>query len=392
MNRAFVIDLGGSQVTGLVATSEDRLRVEAIASLPSEGVWRGNVTSPDAASAVLRHVMADLQAKGSGTLGPAVVAISGAHLEVLNGQGMKLIVPRARHITNQDVMEVVNHSRAILLPPDREQIHVVPRAFRIDGEPGFMRPTGHPGSKIEAETFIVTGKKDAVETLQRVVVSAGGTVDQIIHAGLAAGLGVLKSQEIDQGALVVDIGYGTTDIGLFFAGSIAFAASIPVGGGHVTSDIAELLKTSVEDAEQLKVVSGSASPRSVPESETVQVCQLGQPLTRPMHRRVLAEIIESRLREILLLAKAAIDKTGLNTRVTLVVLTGNGARIPNTDRLAAEVWPDHRIRVDFPTKGTAVALGLARYALQSQEEMAPAAPSAETLVGRVRSLFSGFGK
>ncbi|NBU77076.1 MAG: hypothetical protein EBS30_17975, partial [Planctomycetes bacterium] len=98
MNRAFVIDLGGSQVTGLVATSEDRLRVEAIASLPSEGVWRGNVTSPDAASAVLRHVMADLQAKGSGTLGPAVVAISGAHLEVLNGQGMKLIVPRARHI------------------------------------------------------------------------------------------------------------------------------------------------------------------------------------------------------------------------------------------------------------------------------------------------------
>jgi cell division protein FtsA len=255
-----------------------------------------------------------------------------------------------------------------------------------------MRPTGHPGSKIEAETFIVTGKKDAVETLQRVVVSAGGTVDQIIHAGLAAGLGVLKSQEIDQGALVVDIGYGTTDIGLFFAGSIAFAASIPVGGGHVTSDIAELLKTSVEDAEQLKVVSGSASPRSVPESESVQVCQLGQPLTRPMHRRVLAEIIESRLREILLLAKAAIDKTGLNTRVTLVVLTGNGARIPNTDRLAAEVWPDHRIRVDFPTKGTAVALGLARYALQSQEEMAPAAPSAETLVGRVRSLFSGFGK
>ena len=390
-----MLDLGTSRVVcaHMVAKEEGGLEVAAQAEAPCRGLRRGVPSDLEETAMAIDSVVREVQRSTGGDIDSLVVNVSGVHLEGLNGQGYKPIVPRGRHITYQDVMEVVTHSRSLVLPPDREQIMGIPREFRVDGQRDVKRPIGMGGGTLEAVTFIVTGSVAVVQNIERALTMSGRKVDQMVVSPLAAGLGVLAQEEIDNGAAIVDLGAGNTGVGLFTGGSLSSMACLPVGAALVTSDVSKLLKTSPEEAERLKLAHAVASAKGISERETVEVTQLGQTLARPLQRKVLCEIVESRLRETAIMVAQHIEKAGLVGMLPGgVVLTGGGSKLPGIDKLFAEEMPHLKVRIEPPVEtGSAVALGLARWVLHCHDELAPAS-GPEGWRDRVRTLFSIFRK
>lgn len=395
MKGVAVLDLGTSRALCAVVERADdgTLRVVARAEAPCRGLRRGVPTDLDEAAKAIDNAVRDVQRATGHELDALVVNVAGAHLEGLNGQGYKPIVPRGRHITSQDVMEVVTHSRSLILPPDREQIQAIPREFRVDGLRDVRKPVGMGGGTLEAFTFIVTGSIAAVQNLERAMTMTGRKVETIIASPLAAGLGALTLDEIENGAAVVDLGAGTTGVGVFSGGTVSSLASLPIGAALVTSDVSKLLKTSPEEAERLKLNYAVAMAKGLSERETVEVTQLGQTAARPLQRKVLCEIVESRLRETAVMVAQHIEKAGMTGMLSGgVVLTGGGAKLPGVDRLFEEEMPHTKVRTfQEGQTGSAVALGLARYVLHNNEELAPASGDGGAK-SRARTLFSIFRK
>ena len=207
---------------------------------------------------------------------------------------------------------------------------------------------------------------------------------------------------IEFGSVCIDIGGGKTDIAVFGEGSLIYSACVPIGGGHVTSDIAHLIRTSTETAETLKLSKGGALAKLVPEGDSVEVMQLGQIEARPMQRKVLCEIIESRLREIANHAKETLERSGQKRFANGVSLTGGGSLLPGTAELfegilgvgpvrpGRPVQPLPAMPVNAPSAASfSAAVGLARFAFDSfEDELAPA--SGGNWQSKVRSLWSMF--
>ncbi len=397
-----VLDLGNTCARCLAVGDDGAGAAEVLgqAAVDCKGLNRGVVVDLDETAQAVEAACLALEQKAGKPAGPLVVGIGGRHVEGMNAQGFVPIYPRSRLVTREDVLQVINHSRQMMIPPDREQIQALPREFRIDGQRGIQRPIGMNGSKLEVTTYIVTGQSTHIQNVERAVTMAGRKIDQMVLKPLAAGLGCLTQEQMDLGVAIVDIGGGATDVAVFAGGTIAHCGSIPVGGQAVTSDLSKLLKTSPEEAERLKTYHGMASASYVPEKDTVDVMQLGQTHARPMQRRVLCEIIESRMRELAVMVRQQIEKSGYYGMLPAgVALTGGGSLLPGTDKLFEDVFKHLRVAVTAPQmkglhgstrdrQGMAVALGLAKFTLQCAEnELAPASGIA-SWKDRIRTFWS----
>lgn len=396
-DRVLVLDLGTSKAAALVATMDGaKLKVEASASTPLRGLKRGVVTDLEETARGIRTVLSEVRSAIEGEP-QAVVSISGGHLEGISTQGLKLLIPSGRQITHQDVLEVITHSKPVFIPPDRDQIQSLPKEFRVDGVRNVRRPIGMTGSKLEVLSYVVTGQTQALQATDKAVTMAGIKVEQMVLGSLAAGIGVLTEEELSLGTVVIDFGAGTTDVGIFQNGSLVESFCLPLGSGHITSDLVNLLHMSPDAAEKLKVEKGSALAKLVGEGESVDVVQLGSDQPRPMQRRVMCEIIEARVLEIGRLVGQHLEKTGLlSTLPGGIVLTGGGSKLLGIDQNLSEQISNIRVRLSEPSlpgvrsgSGWAVALGMARFTLQCAEDIAPASGNGNWK-DRIRSLF-GFG-
>ncbi len=371
------------------------MSIDALATTPCRGMRRGQVADIAEVSRAIGVVCKQVQQDVEEEIQALVVGISGGHIEGMTSRGYKPIVPPGRKLTHQDVMEVINHSRAVTIPPEREQIQSLPREFRVDGKPNVHKPAGMAGSKLEVVTYILTGQASSLQSVEQAVAGAGKRVEQMVIQSLASGIGVLTPEEMELGVAVVDIGGSTTDIAIFLKGSIAYSASIPLGGIAVTNDLSQLLKTSPEEAERLKIEAGCAVAALVEERQSVDVLQLGQPEARPMQRRVLCEIVQSRMREVTNMVAAQLEKSALSAVLAGgIVLTGGGSALSGTDKLFEETCKRMKVRVAEPNLGRfpkqvgmATAVGLASFTIQCCDELTPA-DGILPWRDRVKSLFS----
>jgi len=378
-----VLDIGTSKVVALAASmaADGKVKLKGVAVADHRGIKKGTITdSASIAQAVdgaLRRLAQATKEESDGL----VVGVGGAQVEATVAQGFVQIIPKGRAITREDVLQVINHSRQLMVPPGKEQIQVVPREFRIDGQGGIQEPVGLSGSRLEVASIVVLGDAFEVQSLEKAVNAAGKKIEQLAYLPLGSALGVMTPKEIEGGAAVIDVGSGSTDIAVLQSGALAFAASVPVGSGHISSDLQQLLKVSAEEAERLKVEHGAAKAEEVPEKDTVQVHQGDQTQPRPMQRRVLAEIIESRAKEIVKLAKTQLEKAGLASVPGGIILTGGGAKLPGLESLVQDAFPQMKVRTAEPNlqglvetrPGLASAVGLARFALQvGEDELVPA--------------------
>ena len=404
MGIATVLDVGSTKVTCLVAEpgSGDGISVVAVGTAPCAGVKRGVVTDIEATATAISAAIAQVEGKLASEINDFYLSVNGNHVEGSIARGMVPILPRSRQVTREDVLQVLKHSRQVPVASSLEVLHTMPREFVIDGEHGIHQPVGRSGTQLEVSTYVLTGKREAIAPLEQAVGLAGKRVGQVIAGPLCSGMGVLSAQDLEFGSVCIDIGGGKTDVAVFGDGSLIYSTCIPIGGMLVTNDIAHLVRTSTETAEKLKVTKGGAIAASVADGDSVDVMQLGQIEARPMQRKVLCEIIESRIREIANHVKDALERSGQKRFANGVALTGGGSLLPGTAELFEAILGVGPVRAGRPVPSLpampvnapsaasfSAAVGLARFAFDSfEDELAPA--SGNQWHAKVRSLWSMF--
>lgn len=306
---------------------------------PSDGLRRGVVVDLDATTEAIRSAVDKAQRMaGSVTVRSVVIGVTGEHISSLNSRGVIAITGSDREVGPSDVERVVEASKVIVLPPEREIVHAIPRGYTVDGQDGVKDPIGMSGSRLEVETHIVTGSTAFLDNVMKCVQRAGLAVDITVLEPIATSESAVIPAEKELGVALVDIGGGTTDVGVFTSGEIYYTAVLPVGGNHVTRDIAVGLRASQEEAEQTKIAYGCATVGMVGPDDTFEILSLGADAPRELPREILARIIEPRMQEIFQMVREELMKSGyLEMLPAGAVLTGGGSQMPGATGLAEKV-------------------------------------------------------
>jgi cell division protein FtsA len=316
---------------------------------------RGVVVDLERTTTAVRRAIDAAQRMAGVTVRSVVAGIAGDHIRSINSRGVIAVSRRDHEIGSADVARVVDAARAVAIPADREIIHVLPQEFIVDNQGGIKEPAGMCGVRLEAEVHIITGGAAAARNLTRAIERAGLRVDDLVLEPLASSRAVLTPDEEDLGAVLLDLGGGTTDMAIFSQGAIRHTAVIGLGGSNVTSDLAIGLRTPIERAERLKLESGCALTSLVEADETVTVPGVGGRDDRVISRQTLAAMIEPRVEEILTHAAQEFRRTPFGTSAGAgVVLTGGAAAMDGIVELAEEIFElPARCGVPMPMAGQA---------------------------------------
>ncbi len=334
------LDIGSTKVCTTVAEVHDDGRVDVIGVglVPCSGLKRGIVVDVDATAKGIRESIETAQRASGAEIHTAIVGVTGEHIFWLNEHGQVTIEQGDHEVKKEHVNAVVEASRRIKIPQDKEIIYSVPRSFTVDGQTGIKDPVGMFGRKLEVETLITGGTSRFLENIVRSVSKAGVEIERLIPSAIASGLAVTSQEERDLGVAVIDIGGGTTDIAVFVNGEIYANAVLPVGGGHISHDIAVGLRTTEDEAERVKMNYGCASVGLVKEGQTISVAALGSSESKELPRHILAQLIEPRVEEIFELAHKQIDKTGYLGLLPMgIAIAGGSVTLPGIIDVATRV-------------------------------------------------------
>jgi cell division protein FtsA len=367
------LDVGTTKVCAVIGeVGPSGVDIIGIGQHPSRGLRKGMVVNIDSTVEAIKRAVAEAEQMAGVEIESVYASIGGGHLAGLNSQGVVAVQSRTREVTPADVERAIEVARDVQLPPDREILHVLTQAFSVDEQDGIREPVGMLGSRLGVEIHLVTGAVAAAQNVVRSVNRAGLTVRDLILQPLASAESVLTPDERDLGIIVVDMGGGTTDVALFRDNAVWHTAVIPLGGDHITNDIAVGLRTPATDAEELKKVYGCAQTALILEDETVEVPSIGGRKPRVLSRQTLSRIVQARVEEIFALVAKGIRQAGLEDAATAgVVVTGGASGMDGLPELAESVF-DLPVRrglpkwvggfydqVESPVFATAVGLVLA---------------------------------
>ena len=263
------IDVGTHKICTIVAEAEPgpgMLNVLGVGAVASEGITKGLITDMVKASGAIAHSLEAAERQSGCRILSAYVSISGNHVASFNSRGLVSVAHPDRVIAQDDVDRAIDAAKAVLLPPGREILHVVPRTYTIDAQEGIRNPVGLSGWRLDVETHLVTGASTVRESLIRCVQGADVEVDDTVLSPLAGAEATLTEQEKNLGVVYVDIGHGTTDLAIYVDGTVWHSKVIPVGGWQLSNDLAHIFHIPYEAAESLKLQYGKAiTPTSKPQ-------------------------------------------------------------------------------------------------------------------------------
>jgi len=346
-NLVVGLDIGTSKVCAIVAeVNPDGLEVVGLGTVPSNGLRKGVVVNIDATVESVRRAVEEAELMAGCEISNVVVGVAGGHIKGFNSQG--IVAVKNREVAEQDIRRVVDQARAISIPVDREIIHILPQEFSVDDQDGVRDPLGMNGVRLEANVHIVTGAISAVQNIVRCCNKCGLKLANIVLEQIASSEAVLGADEKEIGVAVVDIGGGTTDMALWYKGSIRHTTVLAIGGDHLTNDIAAGLRTPALEAERIKRKYGCAMTKLVGKDDVLQVPSVGGRKPRELPKQLLCEIIEPRMEEIFQLVNREISKVGMEDMISAgVVLTGGTALLPGIDQLGEQVF-EMPVRVGRP--------------------------------------------
>jgi len=367
------LDVGTTKVCTVIGElTPSGVDVVGIGQRPSRGLRKGVVANIEATVEAIKQTVADAEQMAGVEVESVLASIGGGHLRGFNSQGVVAVQGKTREISAADVARAVDAARAINLPPDREILHALTQGFSVDDQDGVREPVGMLGSRLGVAVHLVTGTVTAAQNVVRSVNRAGLTVEDVVLQPLASGESVLTPDERDLGVILLDIGGGTTDVALYREGAVWHTAVVPLGGDHITNDIAVGLRTPPTEAEELKKTFGCALASLVLEDETVEVPSIGGRKPRVLSRQTLSRIVQARVEEILTLVAKGIAEAGLNDAATAGVVVTGGATLMEGVPDVAEAIFDMPVRrgvpkwvgglyeeVESPTFATGVGLVLA---------------------------------
>jgi cell division protein FtsA len=349
--RTFVgLDIGTTKISCIIAdmNGTGEVRVVGIGNAPSDGLRRGVVVDLEKTVASIQRAVDEATRMAGVPVKGVSAGIAGDHIRSINSRGVIAVSRKDNEIIEGDVHRVVEAAKAIAIPMDREIIHVIPQEFIVDDQDGILDPVGMSGVRLEAEVHIITGAVTSAKNICRSIQRAGLKVFDLVLEPLASSHAVLGADERDLGVALLDIGGGTTDVAVFFEGSIRHTAIVPFGGSNVTNDIAIGLRTPIDKAEQIKIQHGCALAGLVPHDQQVVVSGVGGRADREISRHVLASMIEPRMEEIFSLANKEVKKNHFADLLGGgVVLTGGTSLMPGVAELAEQVF-EMPVRLGVP--------------------------------------------
>jgi len=346
------LDVGTTKICAVVGEPRPGggLDIVGVGNAPSRGLRRGIVVNIDSTVEAIKQAVAEAEQMAGVEVAGVYAGVAGGHVRSLNSRGVVAISGREREVSTLDVERAIDAARAINVPQDREIIHVLPQTFMVDDADGVREPVGMSGVRLEVECHIVTAAVTSVQNVVRSVNRAGLAVQDVVLEPIASAEAVLFPDEKELGVVLIDIGGGTTDMALFRDGAVWHTAVLPLGGDHITNDVAVGLRTPMADAEALKKRYGCALTSMVPAEETVDVPSVGGRKPRELSRQVLSEIIQPRVEEIFTLVAQGLAKAGFQDAATAgVVVTGGSSIMEGVPELAEAVF-DMPVRRGVPAE------------------------------------------
>ena len=344
------IDVGTSKVCTLIARIENgnNIRILGVGIEPAKGLRKGTVTDINAASESIARSVEKAERTSGYEITGAIVNLAGTQVSSTISKGAVGISGRV--IDQEDVYRALDSAQAIAVPHNREIIHVIQRGFNIDGQEDISQPVGMHGYRMEVEAHIITSAASTMENLRQCVSMAGIDVTQFVLNPLASSEAILSETEREMGVAVIDLGAGTTGLAIYVKGDVFHANVLPIGGNHVTSDIAQGLRLPLDVAEEVKLQHGFAMLDGVEDDESFNIVAFGSEQATKVQRTELVNIIEARAEEILMMVQQEIKRSGYDAMLPAgVVLTGGGALLPGIRNLAAKIL-NLPVRIAKPEK------------------------------------------
>ena len=333
------LDIGTSKVAAIVGEMREdgEIEVIGIGSQPSRGLKKGVVVNLEATVQSIQRAIEEAEVMAGCRIHSVYAGIAGSHISSMNSHGIVAI--KEKEVTQSDVDRVIDSARAVAIPADQKILHILPQEFVIDRQEGIKEPIGMSGIRLEARVHIVTGAVSAAQNIEKCIRRCGLEVDDVILEQLASAQAVLAEDEKELGVCLVDIGGGTTDIAVFTDGAIRHTAVIPIAGDQVTNDIAVALRTPAQYAEEIKIKYACALTQLARLEETIEVPSIGDRPSRQISKLNLAEIVEPRYEEMLLLVQAELRRSGFEDLIAAgIVLSGGSARVEGLVDLAEEIF------------------------------------------------------
>ncbi len=373
------LDIGTTKICAVIGHLNEEMSLEiiGIGSAPAKGVRKGIVTNIEQAVSSIKLAV-DAASSMSGTkIDSVIVGISGSHIQSSNSHGV--VAVRGKEITGNDIDRVMENAQAISITPDRNIIHSLSQEYIVDDQAGIKDPIGMSGVRLEVKSHIITGNVALVQNVIKSCTRAGLDVADIVLEPLASAKAVLTEDETELGVAMIDIGGGTTDLAVFYDGSVRYTKVLGLGGNQFTHDIAVGLRTPERQAEKIKIKYASVGESAFSE-EIINVPGISGKGIREIQKGDLYEIVQPRTEELLNFVRNELNANNFDDMLTGgIVLTGGGAMLNELSSFAGEFF-NMPVRVGIPYDITGIndmvegpeystAVGLVKYGLKEKEKV-----------------------
>ena len=385
------LDIGTTKVCCVVGEIfEDRVDIIGIGTAPSVGLKKGIVVNIESTVKSIRQAVKQAEESAGCDLHEVYVGIAGNHIKGFNSPGILAI--NGREIRESDVEDVIVAARTVKISENQQIIHVLPQEYMVDDHTGIQNPVGMTGVRLVTNVHIVTADMGAVHNLYTCCDKAGLEVADMVLESIASAHATLSADEMELGVALLDIGGGTTDLAVFCDGTIRHTCEIGLGGHNLTNDLSVGLRTPLQDAERLKEDFGCAISSVVKPNHVVDVPTVGDREPRKVTQKILVDILQARMAEILEVVNRELINKGLKNKINGgIVITGGTALLANLVDLAEQVF-DLPVRLGYPaqiggkvnevhTPRCTTGVGLVMYGRQHQVDKRY---SDSSMVGRMK--------
>ena len=332
------LDIGTTKIAAIVGelNDEDGLDIIGVGTARSKGLRKGVVVNIDSTVEAIKRAIEEAEHMAGCEITTVYAGIAGGHIRGLNSHG--IVAVKDREVRESDIARVNDAAKAVAIPMDREVLHVLPQQYIVDEQDGIREPLGMSGVRLESKVHIVTTSVTSAQNIVKCANGAGLNVAEIVLEPLASALAVLEEDERELGVAMIDIGGGTTDIVIYEDSAIVHSAVLPLGGSHLTSDIAVGLRTPLVAAEQIKKKYGCALRDLCDDGETMEVPSVGGRDPQVLDREILVRIVQPRVEEIFDHVRRELVRSGyLDSVAAGVVLTGGTTILHGMSEVAEDV-------------------------------------------------------
>jgi len=327
------LDIGSSHIrvaVGQIIDSDEKRETHIIGAVdvPSEGISKGAITSIEDAVSSVSGALEQAERVTGVPINNAWVGISGSHILAQESKGVVGVSRSDGEIKEEDVERTIEAARTVATPSNYEILHVLPKSFTIDGQAGIKDPVGMSGIRLEVDAEIIQGLSSQIKNITKCVYRTGLDIEDLVLSVLACAEAVLTPRQKELGVALVNIGATTTSVIVFEEGDVLHTVVIPIGGDHITSDIAIGLRTSIDVAERVKIEQGTAVTSGIHKKDELNLADFGAQDEEMVSLKYVAEIIEARVEEIFEKVDAELKKIDRSGMLPAgVVLTGGGAKL-----------------------------------------------------------------